>query len=126
MIKYIPFYPHEFFNDPRLLQLETKEQQQWLFLLARMMLTCASIPENYKAIGRTLDISTTAAQKLITKLKRIELLVASETGHQLLSLSSPRLTREYLQAKTACEVAKAKAKAAADARWHPEKKITAV
>lgn len=126
MIKFVPFYPHVFFNDPRLLQLEPKEQQQWLFLLARMMLTCASVPENYKAIGRTLDISTTAAQRLIMKLKRLGLLVASETGHQLLSLSSPRLTREYIQAKTLCDKAVAKAKANADKRWHSEKKVDSV
>ena len=119
MIKYIPFYPHEFFNDPRLLQLEPKEQQQWLFLLAKMMQTQAKIPENYRMIGRILDISAKSAQNLIIKLKCAGLLIASETGHKLFTLSSRRLTREYEQAKTACDSSTAIAKARINKRWHP-------
>jgi hypothetical protein len=74
MIKYIPFYPHDFFNDPRILELEPREQQQWLFMLVKMMLTQAAIPENYRAIGRMLDISANSAQKLVTRLKTVGLL----------------------------------------------------
>ena len=120
MIKYIPFYPHDFFNDPRILELEPREQQQWLFMLAKMMLTQAAFPENYRAIGRMLDISANSAQKLVARLKVVGLLTASDTGSKLFTLSSRRLTREYEQSKAACMKASAKSKAANDARWHKE------
>lgn len=123
MIKYVAFYPHDFHNDPRVIQLETKEQQQFLFLLSKMMQTQASIPENYKAIGRILDISTTSSQKLIAKLKRLELLIASETGEKLFTLTSRRLTKEYLAAKVACEKAREKGAKGASVRWGKEKMI---
>ena len=118
MIKYIPFYPHDFFNDPRLSQLEPKEQQQFLFLLIKMMQTQAKMPENYKAIGRLQDISANAAQKLVIRLKGLGLLIASNTGEKLFTLTSNRLSREYEQAKVACDAAVTLAKARADKRWH--------
>jgi uncharacterized protein YdaU (DUF1376 family) len=123
MIKFIAFYPHEFHNDPRVIQLETKEQQLFLFLLTKMMQTQASIPENYNAIGRTLAISSSSAQKLIAKLKRLELLIASETGEKIFTLTSRRLTTEYIKAKTGCQTASKKAQDAANARWEKERAL---
>lgn len=117
MIKYFAYYPHEFHNDPRVTQLTTKEQQQFLFLLSKMSQAGASITENYKELGRLLDINTAGTQRFIVRLKNLGLLVASETGEKLFTLTSTRLTKEYIKAKTGCDAASKKAKDAADARW---------
>lgn len=120
MVKYIPFYPHDFFNDPRVMRLTIQEQQLWIFLIAKMMQTQAVYPENHKLIARTLDIRITAAEKLIIKLKSLGLLIASNTGEKILTLSSPRLKIEYIKAKALSEMATERAKKAAAARHHPD------
>ena len=120
MIKYFAYYPHEFHNDPRVNQLTTKQQQQFLFLISKMSQMCATIPENYKEIGRLLDMSTINAKSLIIRLKGLGLLVASGTGSQIFSLHSPRLLKEYLKSKDACEKAISIGKARINKRWHPD------
>lgn len=120
MIKYFAFYPHEFHNDPRVTELTTREQQQFLFLLTKMAQRGASIAENYKELGRILDINTAGTQRLIVRLKNLGLLVASENGERLFTITSPRLTTEYNKAKVACDSAIALAKARAEKRWHPD------
>jgi hypothetical protein len=121
-IKYIPFYPHDFFNDPRVMELDIKEQQQWLFLLVRMMQAEAKLPEKPTTIGYFLGISPAAAKRLIDRLKTVGLLFASDTGNKLFTLSSRRMTREYDKAKTACKAASDNAKSRADRRWVEERK----
>lgn len=120
MLKYVPFYFLDFFNDPRMLRLEPREQQQFLFILARMMLTGAEIPEDHKLIGRTLDISPNKAKQLVIKLKKEGFLVASQTGHRMLTLTSPRLSKEYEKARKLCDLQVTQAKERATRRWHPE------
>ena len=117
MIKFVAFYPHVFFHDPRMYQLTTQEQQQWLFLLAKMMQTEAKIPENYKLIAKLLDCKVKAAENLIIKLKRLGLLIASDTGEKIFMLTSHKLTTEYIKAKHFTEMAVNRAKKGAGARW---------
>lgn len=122
MIKFIPFYPHIFRNDPRVQQLEPREQQQFLFLLYNMMLTQAKMAENYKSIAHMLGITTPAAKALVNKLKLSGLLISSATGEKLLTLTNTRLTKEYNKAKAKCDGAKQLAKSRADKRWQTDNK----
>lgn len=118
MVKYVPFYYHDFLNDPRLLQFEPREQQQWLFLLVSMMKTEGILPDDAKLVGRILDISPASAKQFIIKLKNTGFLVANDTGQKLFTLSSPRLSLEYERSKYKCDEKTRINKERAHKRWH--------
>lgn len=95
MLKHFRMYPHDIFNDPRWLELEPRQQQQWLYLLLHMSRYMGTIPENYKAIARLLDLrSVKEAEKLIHRLITIGLLTRTAAGTKLFTISSTRLVRE--------------------------------
>ena len=119
-VKHIRFYFDDFFNDPRLLELEPKQQQQYLYLLAMMMRTGGRIPDNPKLVARNLDITAVAATQLIRRLCDIGLLIRNDTGEKLCTLSSRRLVREYDLAQAACEMYADRARKGGQARHAKE------
>lgn len=118
MLKYIPFYFHDFFDDPRVQQLTDREQQQWLMILARMMLSNATLPESPKYVAKLLDIPQKKAKEFIVKLKTLGLL--QMRADMLMALENTRLTIEYNYAKHLWDKKSNGGKLGAAKRWNQD------
>lgn len=111
-IKYFPLYVDDLFEDDRVIQLTMKEQQQWLFLLAKMWRQKAAIPDEVNTLASLIGCTKNEAINFRAKLLTLRLLTIADN-----KLVSPRLLEEYTKAHSIYVARSEAGVKGADARW---------
>lgn len=114
-VKFFAFYPDDFLEDARVIELANEDQQLWLMLIIKMFRYQGIIPDSHQFIARLLGISVNRAAKLKQTLLACSLLVYE--GQQLLSR---RLRAEYEKSRSFYQKKSDNGKKGAETRWNKE------